>query len=66
MKLTDQDPMPSGKHEGTPMGQVPAEYLDWLDGQDWFRYSQSPKWRAVRQYINENRDAIQAEIPDDD
>lgn len=64
--LTDRDPCPCGKYKGTPMGEVPATYLDWIDGQEWFRYTQTPAWVQVRHYIDRNRDAIQADIPDDD
>ncbi len=30
MKLTDQDLMPFGRHEGESMDKVPADYLLWL------------------------------------
>lgn len=30
MRLTDQDPMPFGKYQGTPMSNVPDSYLIWL------------------------------------
>ncbi|WP_114752343.1 putative quorum-sensing-regulated virulence factor [Pleomorphovibrio marinus] len=30
MTLTDNDPMPFGKHKGTPMANVPDHYLKWL------------------------------------
>lgn len=65
VKLSDQDPMPCGAHQGTKMQAVPAKYLDWLDGQPWLKTTRNPEWQAVREYINENRDAIQADIPDD-
>lgn len=65
MKLSDEDSMPRGKHRGTKMKAVPATYLDWLDSQEWFRHSPDYGWQLIREYINENREAIQAEIPDD-
>lgn len=34
MALTGTDPMPFGKHKGTPMGEVPQEYLQWIMEQD--------------------------------
>jgi hypothetical protein len=60
--LTDSDPMPEGcgEHAGTPMGNVPAEYLDWLMGQPWF--TSSRKWAPVRQYVLDNWTVIQAEL----
>lgn len=62
MTLTDDSPMPSGAHAGTPMKDVPAKYLDWLLGQKWFQGSS--QWAPVREYIETHIDAIQAEIED--
>jgi len=33
--MDDKYPMPFGKHKGMPIGEVPADYLDWLIGQTW-------------------------------
>ena len=29
-ELTPEDPMPFGKHQGTPIGDLPGDYIDWL------------------------------------
>lgn len=55
--LDDDDPMPFGKHKGTPMGEVPASYLDFLHGQPWIR-----DWPAVLAYIESNRELIDMEL----
>jgi len=56
-KLTDKDPMPFGKHKGLPMEKVPADYLMYLERQDWIG-----DWPAVKQYIDDNWDAIKMEV----
>lgn len=33
----DETVLPFGAHKGKTLDQVPAEYLDWLVGQDWFK-----------------------------
>lgn len=33
--MTSRDEMPFGKYKGTPIKDVPEEYLDWLAEQDW-------------------------------
>jgi len=53
--LSDDDPMPFGKHKGKKMKEVPASYLDWL----------SDQWKVdtlVRRYIKKNWKAIEAEL----
>lgn len=64
--LGDDDAMPCGAHQGTKMRSVPADYLDFLAGQQWLWTSRNPDWIRVRQYIRDNLKAIQDEIPDDD
>ena len=60
-KLTDQDPMPFGKHKGLPMEQVPARYLFWL----WTEAGLSgDKESLVGEYIRRNLDTLEAEYPD--
>lgn len=54
-KLTDESPMPWGKHKGKQMADVPASYLMWL----WNINNQDPQIRA---YIRSNWDAIQKGI----
>lgn len=59
MKLTDQSPMPFGKHKGQPMEKVPADYLLWLwDNGGW----QVPG--PVNDYVRENFAALETECPD--
>lgn len=63
--LTDKDPMPFGKHKGTPLANVPAKYLLWLWKEvfnsmiaspgDYYRY-------PLSKYIQENLHVLQAEI----
>lgn len=57
-KLTDSSPMPWGKHKGTPMKDVPVDYLNWL----WWQggYSDDP----VFAYIKENLSALRKENDD--
>jgi len=53
--LTDQDPMPFGKHKGTAMQGVPASYLLWL-------YENNKCNAQVKQYIEENLDVLHHEV----
>jgi len=53
-QLMDSDPMPFGKYKGTKMEDVPASYLDWLDGEG--------VQGAVADYIRRNRDVIHSEL----
>ena len=57
--MDDEELMPHGQYEGTPMGEIPPDYLLWLGDQDWIT---SPKWREVHDYIEDNRDALEEEI----
>lgn len=59
-RLSDRDQMPFGAHKGKPMEKVPAEYLDWLDGQDWLK----AKWPRIKEYIRFNRAVIDKELED--
>lgn len=52
--LTDNSPMPFGKHRGTAMINVPAPYLLWL-------YNSCCDHAGVKQYITENLDALNKE-----
>jgi hypothetical protein len=54
--LTDKSPMTFGKHKGTPMGEVPGDYLQWLSGQPWIT-----DWPAVNAYLRKNMDLITKE-----
>jgi hypothetical protein len=63
--LKDTDPMPFGKHKGTPLANVPAKYLLWLwkevffdkiaSPSDYFRY-------PLSKYIHENLHVLESEI----
>lgn len=62
-KLTDDDPMPFGKHAGKPMREVPADYLDWFSG-ECQPHKAGPMQLAVLNYINDNRAYIDADLED--
>ena len=49
--MDDSTPMPFGKHKGTPMGEVPDDYLYWLHGQEGI-------FGELREYLDDNIDAI--------
>lgn len=58
MILTDESPMPWGKHKGTPMKDVPASYL-------LFMYdSQLLNKGAVMNYVIDNMQALLKEVKD--
>ena len=59
--VPDSYRMPFGKYKNVPIGEVSADYLDWLAGQDWIS-----KFPIVLQYIKENREAITTELDLDD
>lgn len=52
--FTDSTPMPFGKYMGKPMINVPAVYLLFL-------YNDGCTHAGVRQYINDNLDALKKE-----
>lgn len=49
--LNDESPMPFGKHQGEKMGNVPADYLLWLE-------ENNKCSRSVQAYITDNRAAL--------
>lgn len=57
-ELTDESPMPWGKHKGKPMKDVPIDYLNWL----WWQggYLSDP----VFAYIQRNLPALRKENDD--
>jgi uncharacterized protein (DUF3820 family) len=55
MIINDKSPMPYGKYKGTPMCNVPADYLLWL-------YENQKFNREVRIYIEDNMQALKQEI----
>lgn len=60
MKLSqfiDEDmPMPFGKHRGTPLREVPADYLIWFAEQEW-----SNSWPEVEAYVNKHYEQLEEE-----
>lgn len=60
MELKDDDPMPFGKHRGTAMKDVPASYLLWL-GDEGLESDSRPEAKAVGEYIERCRDALEEE-----
>jgi len=61
--LTDDDPMPFGKHKDKPMREVPPDYLMYIFEADWIS-----EWPAVYSYIANNVESIEdeAEEAEDD
>jgi uncharacterized protein (DUF3820 family) len=53
-RLTDDSPMPFGKHKGEQMQDVPASYLLWL-------YDSKLENQLVKNYIEENMEVLQEE-----
>lgn len=60
--MTDETPMPFGKHKGKPMQRVPADYLLWL-----WEGTNSPMLHkekgGLANYIRTNFSAIEQEAP---
>lgn len=52
---TDETPMPFGKHKGTAMANVPADYLLYL-------LDAGIKEGPVKAYIMDNIEALRAEV----
>jgi hypothetical protein len=42
------------------MGEVPAAYLDWFDGQPWSR-----NWPEVKEYVQRHRAQLNLEIDEE-
>ncbi|MFK2681118.1 putative quorum-sensing-regulated virulence factor [Bacteroides fragilis] len=63
MALTDESPMPFGKHKGEKMANVPASYLLWIYD-EWTL--PSPRFgfvhKEVKEYIEENLDVLKKEV----
>lgn len=58
--LSDTDPMPFGKYEGTPMQDVPASYLHYL----WTNGLKDNGQSNVADYIRRNLNALKMEHKD--
>lgn len=53
--LTDKSPMPFGKHAGTEIANVPADYLIWM-------YENNKCNNQVKEYIQDNIDILKMEV----
>lgn len=51
--MNHADKMTFGIHSDKAMGDVPAEYLDYISGQAWL-----VKWPDVKKYIEDNRQKL--------
>jgi uncharacterized protein (DUF3820 family) len=59
--LTDLSPMPIGKYKGTPMQDVPADYLHYL----WHHgMKQQTGTNSVAAYIKQSLHVLKTENPD--
>lgn len=56
-EINDEWEFPWGKYRGTKIGAVPADYLDYIDGQPWIE-----DHPAVKDYIARNRKCIDLEL----
>lgn len=56
--LTDESPMPSGKHKGMKMIDVPAAYLLYV-------YENKMCGERVAKYVEDNLDVIKEQIKQD-
>ena len=55
MLLKDDSPMPFGKHKGTLMANVPADYLIWL-------YENQKCDLITKLYIQDNLEVLKIEV----
>lgn len=62
--MKDEDLMPFGKHKGTAMANVPADYLLWLYDQPEPNYNHwsGERSRNVRKYVEANLDGLRKEV----
>jgi len=54
MRLTDKDEMPYGKHQGTLLANVDANYLIWM-------YDNNKLSQDLRRYVEANLDVLENE-----
>lgn len=52
---TDSTPMPFGKHRGTALANVPADYLLWL-------HKEGTSNSMLNTYIQDNLDVLRSEV----
>ena len=62
MILTDESPMPFGKHKGTAMANVPADYLLWMWNKQGSTKPFGEAAQAVKIYTSQNLDALKLEV----
>ena len=63
--MNDLSPMPFGKYKGTPMQDVPANYLLWLwDNGLKEKFLSDSERSEVHQYIKDSMSALKQECPD--
>jgi len=55
--MTDKDIMPMGKHKGTSMGNVPAQYLMYM-----YEGNMFDSFPRVKQYVIDNLEVIKQEL----
>lgn len=56
-QLTDESPMPFGKHKGKKLANVPADYLLWIYGSGIL-----PSFKNLEEYIEENMNVLKQEM----
>ncbi len=62
MTITDDSKITFGKHVGKKMVEVHASYLMWLLEQPWFIKSTDSYNVALKEYINDNMQALKEEV----
>lgn len=63
-RLHDTDPMPFGRHKGTPMQDVPASYFHWLWTNEKDPMRLKTKVDPVAAYIRDSLDVLKKEYED--
>ena len=53
--IKDNSPMPYGKHKGTAMANVPADYLLWL-------FENNKCTPSIQEYVKDNLDVLRSEV----
>lgn len=62
--LNDLSPMPFGKFKGTPMQDVPPQYLLWLYDNDTGLWCDKKRNQAIKKYVEDSWDALLKDCPD--
>jgi Putative quorum-sensing-regulated virulence factor len=58
--MDDNDIMTFGAHKGKKLANVPAQYLLWLNMQDWFK--NDARNINLRNYILDNKKVLETEV----